>query len=407
VRVLGVGIATLDVVHVVDRYPTEDAEVRALDLHRRRGGNATNTLAALDQLGHGVSWAGTVADDAESLEVLGLARGEGIDTRHAVVCPGGRTPTSCVTSSLATGSRTIVHHRDLREYGAEDFARVPLTGLDWVHFEGRNVGELGPMLRRCRDEGVPCSLEVEKPRDGIEALLDLPDLVLFSRQYAHHRGFADGASLLQSLPERAGQALYCAWGDAGAWAIGADRVPAHSPAFPPARLVDTVGAGDVFNAGVIDGQLRGLTVPAILRHACRLAGVKCGRNGLSGVADALHGGLALCRVVDLADPGSRGLQLAGPGGRAVALFLVRSGGRVRAYRNCCPHTGAPLEWRPHQFLDFEGRFIQCALHGALFTPEDGRCVRGPCAGDALTAERVTIVDGWVVWSGSDEARPGR
>ncbi len=81
----------------------------------------------------------------------------------------------------------------------------------------------------------------------------------------------------------------------------------------------------------------------------------------------------------------------------MALFLVRSGDRVRAYHNCCPHTGAPLEWRPHQFLDFEGRFIQCALHGALFTPEDGRCVRGPCAGDALTAEPVHVLDGWVVW----------
>ncbi len=284
-RVLGVGIATLDVVQVVDRYPTEDAEVRALGQHRRRGGNATNTLVALAQLGHEVSWAGTVADDAESREVLGLARGEGIDARHAVACPGGRTPMSCVTSSLATGSRTIVHHRDLREYGAQDFARVPLTGLDWVHFEGRNVAELGPMLRRCRDEGVPCSLEVEKPRDGIEALFDLPDLVLFSRQYARHRGFADGASLLQSLPERAGQALYCAWGDAGAWAIGADRVPAHSPAFPPARLVDTVGAGDVFNAGVIDGQLRGLTVPAILRHA-RCAGWSTSRTPARGASSS-------------------------------------------------------------------------------------------------------------------------
>ena len=396
-RILGVGIATLDVVHVVERYPGEDAEVRALEQHRRRGGNATNTLAVLAQLGHAVSWAGTVADDAESREVLGLARREGIDTRHAVACPGSRTPTSCVTSSLATGSRTIVHHRDLREFGAADFAQVALTRLDWAHFEGRNTAELGQMLRRCRDEGVPCSLEIEKPREGIEALFDLPDLLLFSRQYALHRGYTDAASLLLGLPRRAGQSLYCAWGPSGAWAIDAEGRLAESPAFPPERLVDTVGAGDVFNAGVIDGHLRGLTVPAILRHACRLAGFKCGRTGLSGVAGALHDGLALCRVVDLADPGSRGYQLTGAGARGVALFLVRSGDRVRAYHNCCPHTGAPLEWRPHQFLDFEGRFIQCALHGALFTPEDGRCVRGPCAGDALTAEPVHVLDGWVVW----------
>jgi ketohexokinase len=396
-RILGVGIATLDVVQVVEHYPGEDTEVRALAQHRRRGGNATNTLAALAQLGHAVRWAGTVADDTVSREVLDLAHGEDIDTRHAVPCPGGHTPLSCVIASLATGSRTIVHHRDLREYAFADFAQVPLTGLDWVHFEGRNVTELGRMLYRCRDEGVPCSLEVEKPREGIESLLDLPDLVLFSRQYAAHHGHRDAESLLRAQPTRTGQSLYCAWGESGAWAIDADGRLACSPAFPPSHIADTVGAGDVFNAGVIDGHLRGLTAAAILRHACRLAGFKCGRSGLSGLAGALRDGIALCRVDELADPGSRGLQLAGPPGRAVALVLVRSGDRVRAYHNACPHTGAPMEWRPHQFLDFEARFIQCALHGALFTLEDGRCVRGPCAGDSLTAEPVDIVDGWVVW----------
>jgi ketohexokinase len=398
-RVLGVGIATLDIVQLVERYPVEDTEVRALEQHRRRGGNATNTLAVLAQLGHAARWAGTVADDPQSREVLDLARDEGVDTRHAVACPGSCTPTSCIAASQATGSRTIVHHRDLREYGAADFSQVPLTGLDWVHFEGRTVPELGQMLHRCREEGVPCSLEVEKPREGIEALFGLPDLLLYSRQYALHRGFRDAGSFLRALPRRAEQSLYCAWGESGGCAITDDGQVAESAAFPPERIVDTVGAGDVFNAGVIDGHLRGLTVPAILRHACRLAGFKCGRRGLAGVADALEDGLPLCQVADLTDPGTRGLQLAGPGGRGVALVLVRSGGRVRAYRNCCPHTGAPLEWRPHQFLDFEGRFIQCALHGALFRPEDGRCVRGPCAGDSLTAEQVLVADGWVLWMG--------
>jgi ketohexokinase len=268
------------------------------------------------------------------------------------------------------------------------------------------VPELGQMLRRCRDDGVPCSLEVEKPREGIEALFDLPDLLLFSRHYARHRGFEDAASFLRALPRRAGQSRYCAWGEAGAWAVDGEGRLARSAAFPPERLVDTVGAGDVFNAGAIDGHLRGLTVPAVLRHACRLAGFKCGRSGLAGVAAGLRDGVALCQVADLADPGTRGLQLAGPRGEDVALFLVRTGERVRAYRNCCPHTGAPLEWRPHQFLDFEGRFIQCALHGALFTPEDGRCVRGPCAGESLAAEPVLISDGWVVWTGEESGADG-
>ncbi len=81
----------------------------------------------------------------------------------------------------------------------------------------------------------------------------------------------------------------------------------------------------------------------------------------------------------------------------LAFFVVRKAGEVYAYRNRCPHTGAPLEWQPHQFLDFDGGFIQCAIHGALFRVRDGYCVRGPCATQSLQAMPVTVRKGrvWV------------
>ena len=43
-KILAVGIATLDIINTVDRYPEEDSEIRALSQHQTRGGNATNTL---------------------------------------------------------------------------------------------------------------------------------------------------------------------------------------------------------------------------------------------------------------------------------------------------------------------------------------------------------------------------
>ena len=93
----------------------------------------------------------------------------------------------------------------------------------------------------------------------------------------------------------------------------------------------------------------------------------------------------LCRLADLPQ-GSRGL-LQDETGRH-RLLLVRRGDELHAYRNRCPHTGAPLEWRPHDFLDRERRHIQCSLHGALFRIEDGLCLAGPCRGQSL--ERVAL-----------------
>ncbi len=86
---------------------------------------------------------------------------------------------------------------------------------------------------------------------------------------------------------------------------------------------------------------------------------------------------------------SREFLVETPEGR-VAGFLVRCGERLHAYRNRCPHTGVPLNWMPDRFLTPEGDLIQCATHGALFRLEDGFCVFGPCAGQALEALSVRV-----------------
>ena len=98
----------------------------------------------------------------------------------------------------------------------------------------------------------------------------------------------------------------------------------------------------------------------------------------------------LCRLDELAAPGSKGFELEGR-----QLFAVRQGQQVFVYQNRCPHRGIPLEWVPDQFLDHSGRLIQCASHGALFLPESGECVAGPCSGESLTPIASHIADGKV------------
>ena len=102
---------------------------------------------------------------------------------------------------------------------------------------------------------------------------------------------------------------------------------------------------------------------------------------------------ALCALKDIADPGTKGFEVALDGQQVLRLFVVRKAGALAAYRNSCPHTGAPLEWLPHQFFDLEQSFIQCAIHGALFRPEDGYCVRGPCVGRSLEPLELEVRDG--------------
>jgi len=100
----------------------------------------------------------------------------------------------------------------------------------------------------------------------------------------------------------------------------------------------------------------------------------------------------LCARSELEDPGTRGFEVDCGAQQTVALFVVLKDGVLSAYRNRCPHTGAPLNWLPDQFLDLENSFIECAIHGALFRPEDGYCLRGPCAGGSLDSIDLQLVE---------------
>jgi ketohexokinase len=129
------------------------------------------------------------------------------------------------------------------------------------------------------------SIEVEKVRPGIEACFPLVRLVLFSRGYAGACGFARPDAFLREMRGRIPQTLLSvAWGEEGAWGIEADGTLHHAPAAPPPAVIDTLGAGDTFNAGMIGSLAAGRALGDALVAACRLAGRKVGQFGFGGLS---------------------------------------------------------------------------------------------------------------------------
>ena len=100
-------------------------------------------------------------------------------------------------------------------------------------------------------------------------------------------------------------------------------------------------------------------------------------------------GFAVDDADDLSDPGSRNLVLQ-IGEAYFHGFVVRHGGQVRGYVDRCPHTGVPLTGKVDGYLTPDNTLIVCSWHGALFRPEDGLCVGGPCAGARLSPWSVTV-----------------
>ena len=99
----------------------------------------------------------------------------------------------------------------------------------------------------------------------------------------------------------------------------------------------------------------------------------------------------LCPSKEIEEDSARGYELEGK-----SVFVVKKDGQIYVYLNSCPHIGIPLEFQPHEFLDTEKQYIQCANHGALFEIETGDCVTGPCIGQALIAIAFHLENGNIV-----------
>jgi len=287
-RILVTGIVAQDIVNTVDHYPAEDEEMRAESQAVRCGGNAANTATVLAQHGHDVHFLGAVAHDSAGDALIKEMQNSNIDTDD---CPRlqGTTPTSYITLNQKNGSRSIVHYRNLAELSATDFPADAVSNFDWFHFEGRNVAETRKMLQAIHsqkvDQGI--SLEVEKFHENIESLFELVDVLLFSRDYACLQQFDDAEIFLKSIQTRIkDKILICSWGETGATGIDTDGHIIQQAAWNPPRVVDTIAAGDTFNAGIIHAFTSGKTLAEALSYACKLAGRKVGQSGLNNLVSS-------------------------------------------------------------------------------------------------------------------------
>uniref|UniRef100_S4R659 Ketohexokinase n=1 Tax=Petromyzon marinus TaxID=7757 RepID=S4R659_PETMA len=190
--------------------------------------------------------------------------------------------------------------RDLPEILADDFSKVDLGPFRWIHWEGRNGDEQLRMIARVNEmnrrrdpgEAITVSVEIEKPEKlDTHQLIGHGDVVFISKDFAKHAGYNSAEAAVRGLygrvnARRGSGVLVCAWGEQGAAATGPSGEVACSPAFPPPTLVDTLGAGDTFIAGVIAALSRvwpGQSLQEALTFGCRVAGKKCGVQGYEGL----------------------------------------------------------------------------------------------------------------------------
>jgi len=272
------GNIALDLVMLCNSYPEEDSEQRIEDVHQRVGGNVANTMDVLAQFTQNVCWYGMLPDNSVANDVIQQLNKKKIHLTVKRIARHYRLPTSYILLNKMNGSRTILHHRDMPEMCFNDFLALDYEKAQWCHFEVRNPDEQEKILKWIRktNPDTRVSIEIEKYRKGFEKMVSIADYVFYSRKFAEHSGFSTANDFLKSV-SHSDRVSFVAWGDGGAGFCKDDEVRWQN--CQSIKAVDTIGAGDVFNAGLIESLLQNYTEADALKFAVELATKKCQQMG--------------------------------------------------------------------------------------------------------------------------------
>jgi len=280
-----VGLACLDHVWNVERFPPKASRTPASAYRSNGGGPAATAAVAAARLG-GLShlWASLGDDAAGDTLARELAR-EGVHL-HATNTAGARSFVSAVLVD-PTGERHIFPFR------GEGLADDP-AAHDWSALR-----TAGALLTDARHPRLSAHALALARRHAVATVGDWSDLrqweqtewvdhLIVSEECAREAlGEADPSAALARLRRRSDQLVAVTLGARGiVWDAG-DGVR-RSPA-PRVRVVDSTGAGDAFHGAYAFAIASGRSVPAAMRLASAVGALTCtgpGRDTLPDLATA-------------------------------------------------------------------------------------------------------------------------
>jgi sulfofructose kinase len=273
------GVAVLDEVFRVERFPGPQMKTRAAAFAAIVGGCAANAAIAIARLGGRVRLAaalGAPGDPASEHMVASLAR-EGVDCTGLVRIAG----TSAALSSIqvdTSGDRVIVSHCDERLYAARvSNPAAYLDGIDAVLVDNWRPALATPICAAAHTAGLPLVVDADGVLADDDPLLKFGTHVIFSAEALRATSGADDlAAALRRMRTRTRAFLAVTDGPNDILWLDGPTVR-NLPVFP-IDAVDTLAAGDVFHGAFALALAEGLGEAEALRFAAAAAAIKCTRH---------------------------------------------------------------------------------------------------------------------------------
>ena len=250
---LACGLATVDVVQVVERLPEPDEKVLARSTDVTAGGPACNAAITSALLGVETRFAGPLGQGPLSSVLLRDLGAVGVAVTD-LAPPGFEPALASVLVTRGTGDRAVVSRGSGGVVGYPELtasrARSLLDGVGAVLVDGHHLPLAVPLAAAARSAGVPVLLDGGSWKPGLEALLAQVDVAVVSAAFALPGG-GGLAALLGTGPS-----WVAASDGAGPvrWRSAAGE--RGEVAVPGVDVVDTLGAGDVLHGALLAGLAR-------------------------------------------------------------------------------------------------------------------------------------------------------
>jgi sugar/nucleoside kinase (ribokinase family) len=287
--VIVVGELNMDLIldGLKEKMPELGKEILSESMHLTMGSSSAILACNLSKLGAKVAFIGLLGEDDFGYIIRDSLEEAGVDTSGIM---SSKESDTGITVALSYGNeRAMVTHAGAMEHlGVEDISSIHLRKgrhlhLSSVFLQKKLRPDVVELFTRAKKAGLTTSLDPqwdpeEKWDLDLVSLLPVVDVFLPNSEEIRH--LTGTSSLDQAITSISGYANTVVIKDgvngARLWSKG--RI-LEQPAFLNPEVVDTIGAGDSFNAGFIFRYIKGSPLVECLEYAALTGAINTTRPG--------------------------------------------------------------------------------------------------------------------------------
>ena len=285
--VVGIGNINYDIIMLIERFPEFHEKVNAEEAFFGLGGAAANTISWLAHFGLKTGYIGAVGRDEIGEAHLSYFRRIGVDTGGIKVVDA---PSGVAIAMIRGEDKRIVKYPGANLLKEVDFDYLSLARH--VHLSSNPMETIEKVVEFANEKGITVSLDIgEAPLSReIEERVDY--LMMNEDEYRRKFGSLD-LSLCRA------KNLVVTLNGGGALVRDASGNVHEVRGLSAEVVVDSTGAGDSFDAGVIYGVLRGWSLKDAARLGMLLAYLTVQKVGARSAVMSLKEVMATAKKVGL------------------------------------------------------------------------------------------------------------